>query len=640
MNGKGPYEFKPEDARSFARRFGYDVRDKGNELTFTTCPYCHSKKDKNTFSINMETGQYHCLRSSCGVSGNMIQLAQDFNFSLGQNTDEYYAPKRRYKVFKKLEHPIESKELAIAYLESRGISPETTRRYQVSSKDDLIAFAFLDEKGDVQTIKYRRTNPQDGQSKEFAEQNCKPILYGMYQCDLNCKTLVVTEGQIDSLSVAEAGIPNAVSVPTGARGMTWIPYCWNWVSQFERIIIFGDHEHDHITLYSEFYAHWKRKVWCVREEDYLDCKDANDILRKYGKEQVRKCVENASQPPIPQVISLADVEDVDVNGLEKLHTGLWQLDDVLNGGLPFGQLVLITGKSGDGKSTLANQILINGINEGYKCFAYSGELPNYLLKSWITFQAAGPNNILTMGKQWSGKKSDEYEVDGRVKEIISDWYRERAWIYDNRIADTEDEEQMKLMELLEAVIVQNEVRVILLDNLMTAMDIDEIVGNYDKYDRQSVFIKKLTRMAIKHNVLIILVAHKKKGVSDSNDSVSGSADIVNLASIVISYERPYVPPFEDMKNGEEALKGFLKKHSVVSLEEYKKRRILRVTKNRLFGSLTDENGLMLLYDEKSKRIYQSNGELNRRYNWDDSWMGAEDIVKQMSMPFDTGGDET
>lgn len=606
----GPYVFKESDAEDFARAQGITTRKKGGELFFTFCPYCNGGgKDKNTFSINLRTGKYHCFRSGCGISGNMITLAKDFNFSLGQNADEYYKPTRHYKVFKTPDKPIEPKDAAIEYLAGRGISEATARKYQVTAKDNLIVFPFIDEHGEIQTIKYRNPDPGEHQSKEFFEINCKPILFGMHQCNPENKTLIVTEGQMDSLSVAEAGLENAVSVPGGVSSFTWVPYCWNWVSQFDRIIIFGDHEKGKITLYADFLQRWKRKVWCVREEDYLECKDANEILMEYGAEQIRVCIENAVQPPIPQVIDLADVEDIDINTIQKLPTGIWELDDLLCGGLPFGQLILITGKAGDGKSTLANQIVVNAVEEEYKTFIYSGELPNYLLKSWMSFQAAGPDNVKAKRKKRPDQKSEEYEIAVDAQKAITDWFRGSVWIYDNRIAADEDEEQVKLIELIEDVVSQKGVRVILLDNLMTAMDLEPEIGSQDKYDSQSIFIKKLARLALKHDVLIILVAHKRKmGSSEVNDTVAGSADIVNLASIVISYER-------GSKDDEEGT------------------RRLRVTKNRLFGALTSGKGILLDFDKPSKRIYVhgSNGERKRRYGWEeyDGYVGKQIDVNDL-----------
>ncbi len=571
----GPYQFRREDAEAFARSTGIRTFTNGNELFFSKCPYCGEyTNDKKTFSINLTTGMYSCFRSSCGAKGNMLTLARDFGFSLGRNNDEYYYPTRHYKVFKQPTEPIKPKDVALAYLEERGISADIVEKYQITSKENIIVFPHFDEHGAIQTIKYRNPAPQEGQAKEWFERGCKPILFGMAQCDLNAsKTLIVTEGQIDALSIAEAGIPNAVSVPGGVKSFTWIPYCWDWMQQWERIVVFGDHEHGKVTLYNDFLDHWKHKVWCVRAEDYKDCKDANDILRKYGAEQLRKCIDHAEKPPLTHIIDMSDVEDVDVNTLEKLHTNLPDLDITLAGGLPFGQLILITGKAGDGKSTLANQLIVEALNQEHKVFVYSGELPNYLLKSWMTFQAAGPDHI-------DGTTSGTYTVKPYAKKLINEWYKDHIWIYDNRIATDEEIEQFRLMELVEEVIVRNGVRVILLDNLMTAIDLEAVEGQ-DKYDKQSLFIKKLTRTAMKHNVLIMLVAHKRKMTSSEvNDTVAGSADIVNLASIVISYER------SDKKD-----------------EQSNGKRWLKVTKNRLFGVTHD--GLLLEFDEKSKRIYQS-----------------------------------
>lgn len=599
----GPYQFKQEDAEDFALHIGHKSFRRGKELTFEVCPYCKSTKDKNTFSIDLRTGKFKCLRSSCDAHGNMITLAKDFNFSLGRTSDEYYKPQRKYRYVKQPQEPIKPKDATLEYMASRGISEETVRKYQITTLEDRIVFMFFDENGKAQTVKYRNPNPKEGQSKEYFEANCKPILYGMWNCDPENKTLIVTEGQMDSLSVAEAGIPNAVSVPGGANGFTWIPHCWNWIVNFDKIIVFGDHEKDHITLYDEFRRHWKRKVWCVRPEDYLDCKDANDILRKYGKDQLRKCIENATQPPIPQVVNLSDVEDVDVASMEKLRTGLWRVDQALCGGLPFGQLVLITGKAGDGKSTLANQIIINAINEGYKAFMYSGELPNYMLKSWMTFQAAGHRWVEKVKeKKNDGSGYDEYAVDPDAKKQISEWFRDKLWIYDNRLDMDEEEEQLKLIDLIEAVVESKGVRVVLLDNLMTALDLEPDGTSSDKYDRQSNLIKKLARSALEHNILIILVAHKKKSAGmDTNDSVSGSADIVNLASIVISYERGAK---EDPGNV----------------------RWLKVTKNRLYGILID-TGIKMDFDPMTKRIFEdgNTGEKNRCFNWEDEWFNPEDL---------------
>lgn len=602
------YEFKQEDAYAFARHVHAEARLKGNELTFKKCPYCNPKNTRdnlNTFSINISTGMFKCLRASCGVKGNMITLAKDFDFSLGNMADEYYRPQKRYRKLKTPKEPIIPKDNAIAYLKSRGISEEVARRYEITTQTDnpnILVFPFFDENEVMQFVKYRKTDydKTKDKNKEWCETDCKPILFGMKQCE-DFTRLIITEGQLDSLSVATAGIKNAVSVPTGAKGFTWLPYCWNWINQFEEIIIFGDYENGKITLLDELSKRLTPTIKHVREEDYKDCKDANEILQKYGKEQIVKCIENAVVAPIRHIIKLSDVKNVDIFKIPKLKTGINGIDRLLYGGLPFGGITLVSGKAGEGKSSLTMQIMANAVEQGFKCFAYSGELPNYMFKNWLNLQIAGPQHINEYSNEWGDR---QYRLSNINQQLISQWYDDKFYLYDNNIIGDNDEQEL-LLNIVENAIKQYGVRVVLLDNLMTAIDLTEKVGT-DKYDQQSSFVKKLTRLALKYNVLIILVAHKRKNnfSQNDNDEVSGSSDIPNLSTIVLSYEKN-----KDINPSQ---------------------RLCKVTKNRLFGKVYPQ-GFILDFNEKSKRIYGQSDDVNKEYSWNTNNKGFYDNEET---PFD------
>lgn len=584
------YNFKENYVYSFSRHIHAMTRRKGDELFFRYCPYCQGgdKKDKETFSINIKTGQFKCFRSSCGITGNMITLAKDFDFSIGNEADEYYNPKKQFRVLPQLKEHVKPKPEAIRYLESRGISKEVAENYEITVKTEdlnVLVFPFFDENGVIQFIKYRKTDfdKKRDKNKEWCEENCKPILFGMKQCN-DFSRLIMCEGQLDSLSVATAEINNAVSVPNGCKGFTWIPYCWDWINKFSEIVVFGDYENGVITLLDDLKKRLKMTIKHVREEDYKDCKDANEILQKYGKEQVRSCVENAVIVPIKKVIQLSDVEDVDIFKIQKLKTGIRDLDRLLYGGLPFSGVVLVSGKRGQGKSTFTSQLLINAIYQNYKCFTYSGELANATFKAWMGFQIAGREHIIEYQNQWGDSC---YNIPQDKKQMISEWYRDRCFLYDN--SDIDGDEKESLIELIESVITQYGVKFILIDNLMTALDL-EIISDNDKYEKQSIFVKRLARIGLKYDVLIILVAHKRKNnfSNDENDEISGSGDISNLATVTISYD----------KNNE--------------IEP--SQRLLKVSKNRLFGK-TNTKGFVMDYDEKSKRVYGEGDDLDFDYGW-------------------------
>lgn len=605
-----PYEFKEQDAYDFARHVGAEIKEHNRELFFKICPYCKPKATRDnvrSFSINLETGQFKCLRASCGVHGNMITLSKDFDFSLGNEIDEYYRPKRQFRKMKTPEKPIEPKPEAITYLTGRGISEEVIKKYQITvqtNSPNILVFPFFDEKGKLQFVKYRKTDydKEKDSNKEWCEANTKPILFGMFQCNDKFDRLIMTEGQLDSLSVATAGYENAASVPTGAKGFTWVPYCWDWISRFDEIVVFGDFENGCISLLDELKIRLKSKIKHVREEDYKDCKDANEILQKYGVEQIRKCIENAKAVPIERVIELADVEDVDIFKLEKLKTGIKQIDRLLYGGLPFGGVHLISGKPGEGKSTLASQVMINALEQGHKCFAYSGELPNYLFKAWMDFQIAGPRHVIEYQNQFG---DTNYNISKTNKELIANWYRGKAFLYDNRAIDGDEKES--LIKTIENVVMQYGIRVVLLDNLMTAIDL-EVERNTDKYERQSEFVKRLSRLALRHNIIILLVAHKRKNnfSANENDEISGSGDIANLALITIAYEK--------------------------DKELSDNWRLCKVSKNRLFGKV-NTTGWPLEFNEKSKRIYGAGDDVNVDYGWNAQNNGFYEMDENEENPF-------
>ncbi|RKI44218.1 hypothetical protein D7V86_03835 [bacterium D16-51] len=608
------YEFREEDAYNFARHVHIQVKTRGEELQFYWCPYCKggkNGKDKGTFSINLHTGQFKCLRSSCSVSGNIITLARDFDFHLSRDVDEYYMHKTSYRRFKKPVEAIKPQPKAVEWLAGRGISKEVVERYEITihnRQENVIVFPFFDEKGNLVNIKYRNSEYNGEGNKEWFEKGCKPILFGMKQCNMKNKRLVITEGQIDSLSCVEAGVENAVSVPGGKNGFTWIPFCWDWWCQFEELIVFGDLEHGQITLLDDLTKRFPGKVRHVQIEDYKDCKDANDILLRYGKGAVKKAIENAIEQPVKQVKELADVKRRDLKDIPKFKTGFGLLDSYLGGYFYGGQLIILTGKRGQGKSTVANEICVAALQQGKKIFAYSGELPEWQYKSWIDFQIAGPDNIVEQPDRDGGGL--RRFITNSNQDLIDDWYRRKFYIFDNNVVD--DDELTDLVTTIENSIMQYGIDLVVVDNLMTALDVDM---EKDEYRCQSKFVKKLSRIAKRHDVVIILVAHPRKNsfTKDENDAVSGSGDITNAADVVMTFRRD---------------------------ENTEDHNFLSISKNRWFGRLTKKDGIDMWYNQKSRRIIDRS---KPDFDYDVGWKPKEiqqqtidgfiDLTDDMESPF-------
>lgn len=588
------YEFRSGDVIAFANAFGHETVEKGNELFFKFCPYCNGGgHDKETFSVNLETGAFKCFRASCNKTGHFVEMARDFDYPI-----ENGSAKRKYRRLQQVK--IETRNEAVEYMKSRGISEEISKRYRLTvqkNNSKILVFPFFDENGVMVSAKYRKMDfvKSRDKNKEWFEADTMPILFGMMQCK-DFKRLIITEGQIDSLTVAECGFDNSVSVPNGATGFTWISNCYDWLDRFDEIVIFGDCEKNKITLVDDIVSRFPlKKIKVVRQVDYLGEKDANDILRKYGKQAVRHCIENAEIKPVRAVKPLSSVKKADLSKMEHIKTGIYDVDKAI-GGMYLGQVILITGKRGEGKSTLASQIFANAIDQGYSVFAYSGELPDYHFKNWIDLQIAGSQNI-EMSKNEYGEY--DYWLSNKTVERINEWYAEKAYIFDNNVILDElavdgrknaAGEDITLLGAMQQAVCRYGINLVLIDNLMTAIDVEPAS---DLYRAQSEFVKKVKSLAIKLNIAVIIIAHPRKESNKDeldNDSVSGSGDITNAVDVVMTYSG----------------------NTDADKETYQS--LIGITKNRLTGrKLLKKDRVKVMYSEKSKRIVCDNDNSNKVY---------------------------
>ena len=599
------YVMNMDDLNGFVQYIGAETKIKGKDMIFRFCPRCGSsapKEDEWKFGVNIKTGAFGCLRGSCGYKGHFVELCRDYGYKIGLETEQQFIQ------FPQPKERIKPRDSAIAYLKDRCISKEIAERYEVTAYEDrpnIMWFPFFNEYGKLVFVKYRNMTYRKGMkgSKEWTESGGQPILFGMKECT-GYDTIVITEGQIDSMSIAEAfkdqpDAPNAFcSVPMGMNVWTWVPNCIEWLKKFNTVIVFGDMEHGHMSLLEQITQRVPCKIKAVQQEDYLGEKDANDILRSFGAEAVRKAVRNAKEQQISNVKDLADVQYVDITKLPKVRTGVWELDRALKGGICLGQVAILTGKRGDGKSTFMSNIVADAIDQGVGTFVYSGELPAFHFKAWLNCQLAGNAHMSERTDEFG---DPEYYLDPTTDKRISEWYRGRAFIYDWEVIDGEETES--LLDTIKSVITRKDVKLVCIDNLMTAMDIVEDQGNL--YLAQSNFVRQLKTIAMRYNIAIILVAHPRKAGKDDkdadfdNDIVSGSSNITDRVDIVMNYSRAKEDDSFDS--------------------------LLQIGKSRLVGILKlGKYGIPLNYSAKTKRVWETRT-LEKRYGWEKEPIRVEDI---------------
>jgi circadian clock protein KaiC len=116
--------------------------------------------------------------------------------------------------------------------------------------------------------------------------------------------------------------------------------------------------------------------------------------------------------------------------LKRLTTGVQGLDNILNGGLPAGQMYLLEGDPGTGKTTLAMQFVREGIARGEKCLYITLSEPRSELEASLRSHGWEPDSIpiaefvpeeASLGKdqQYTVFHPSEVELANTIEKLIA-----------------------------------------------------------------------------------------------------------------------------------------------------------------------------------------------------------------------------
>lgn len=498
----------------------------------------------------------------------------------------------------------------LTYLEKRKISKETCKYAGIKQdKKGNIVFEYYNLDKVLLTVKYRPARKiNKGELKSWCQNGAdtSPILYGMHQIDTR-KPLLITEGEIDRLACIESGFKNTVSVPFGANSYSWIEYNWDWLEQFDKIIIWSDNDEAGRKMVETVIP--RLGSWRCYEAKGSE-KDINLELFKHGKEHVLKVIEEAKEMPIKDIIDLSEIEDFDITKAEGIYSNLKGLDKWISK-YYFGTVNLVIGINGSGKSTLVNQIYIaEALEQNYSTFIFSGELTKPALKSWITFPIAGKKHIETIDRGKFQPKG--YRVKTNVKDKIQEWYKGRVFVYDKDFNIVAGELLQKMEELARKHGVKN----FILDNLMM-INCSEY-NKYNEYEAQCTFVLKLCEFVRNYNVLVHLLHHPSKIDSIrklTKMDVAGMAKITNLVHYITAIHR--VTPSEK--------EGIPRRTGGFAQEPIQYDALIDILKDRPNGA--SDRCIGLYFEASSKRFYGDSDAVNKKYSWDTSSGKDEEIIE-------------
>ena len=345
-----------------------------------TCPDCSDSRkqehvDQACVRLDMSTGLGKCY--NCG-----------FHFIISTKVGEYNK-KRGYQK-KKYKLPDTSKltkltGVANDELLKRKIHPQTAYKAGVRSarrvfsgcsfERDCLAFTYR-EGSKVVNIQYKTT------SKDFSiESDCELIPWNI-DAAIGHDTLFITEGMMDALALMECGFDNVISVSNGADTdmHTFDRFRYSHLDHIRTFYLAGDMDEPGVELRNKLATYFGEARCRIVEwrQGEVYSKDANEMLIEHGVDAVLECINHAQPCPIIGVETVDDYRErakqIWEHGVTPGKTVGWgDFDDHVQ--FEPGRTVIIVGEPNTGKSTFADDLILNlALQHGWKAALYSPEM--------------------------------------------------------------------------------------------------------------------------------------------------------------------------------------------------------------------------------------------------------------------------
>ena len=536
----------------------------GLQLLFNHCPFCGD--EKKHFYINAATGQFRCWK--CNNAGSLYQLKRFLGEEVLKTVEDWQHPeavpppsvngselaKRRIHFQKALK----ADAGAFQYLTNEwGLSQECLNHFgiglRLTNKCHYVSIPWVKESNVVNFL-FRTLPPEP---KRFARveggESC--LFNGDYlRQNPEAESVFLLEGAKDALCLWSQGKQNVVANITGAEGFLpeWLPM----FEQVKRIYIVYDPD-----IQGRRGA--KRTAEILGMERCYDVRldtegDVTDYFVKQKKSaydfqalvQKARPFEHANILTASEALKQSIEEDL-VRGTRFPFTTPWESLTQLVGGFDEGDLVVLSGPAGVGKTSFVTQMVWhNSIDSAVPCLLYCQEMrPSRLVRKFVSLYR---------------RVASEHITD-------VDLHRTMYFLKHHKIFIGYDYERRKpkeIMELLRQTIKRYGIRFIVFDNLhFLIRSIQHVPQEIAHFSQQFKLLAEETKSCI---VLIVqprkLSPGKVMEMWDARDSSSIPAD----CDVMMVLHRKQIKDGEDFKYDTRSLvrvlKNRWKEEGQVSLE--------------------------------------------------------------------------
>lgn len=461
----------------------------------TTCPQCSESRRpehrrQKCLSLNPSKGAYNCF--NCGWRGYLD--GADWRDSV-----QAYEPPSPL-IFDEVSDEGQS------YFAARGIGPDALAEMGVVAGHGVIKFPYFFRGQHINT-KHRRIAKKQMKMEAGAR-----LTWWNIDRVADSRNIIIVEGEIDLLTLVEAGLRNVISLPNGAQtGSMSFFNDIDW-DNVDNVYLAGDMDEPGEKCMNECAARiGKEKCWRVR----WPMNDANATLTEYGIDCIYECINSAAPFPIEGIEQPGDmavreaVLNLYRNGMAKgLSTGWEHLDEGYT--IATGMLDVWTGFPSSGKSEVLDNLAINlGVMHDWRFAMYSPE--NYPTEL----------HLKKLAMKYTGKPFDPGPTERMTEQELDhalDWLDGR--IHMLRPDTPTIDEILRLAKIEKRRFGINALTIDPWNNVIHTLGPGESVTDYTA--RQLTKIRQFLRQ---HDIRVWVLAHPRKPERGSAGLVPGPYEI-------------------------------------------------------------------------------------------------------------------
>ncbi|MGW8177207.1 MAG: DnaB-like helicase C-terminal domain-containing protein [bacterium] len=290
--------------------------------------------------------------------------------------------------------PGEEQEPKVTRLSERKLTPATLRKWGYKGMENGEEYAFYHDPKTREVVAVKIRTPDKQFRVSYAAGKVPLPLYGQHLWKRGGRRLIITEGEIDAMTVSQVLGHKwpVVSVPNGAAGAKKsIQQNLEWVNSFDQVVYCFDQDDTGRNAVHECIGlHTPGKVFIVR----LNGKDPSAVLMAGHEQELVRALWDAEPYSPDGIVTVQDVLEA-ASSRPEMGMPYWQKElTEATYGRRYGEVVGLGAGTGVGKSTWLTQQIAYDLRQGNPVAVFAFEqLPAETVRRVAGCQAKKPLHI-------------------------------------------------------------------------------------------------------------------------------------------------------------------------------------------------------------------------------------------------------